>query len=329
MSEPTRPTGSGGPPVGRPDVAEVEAAARRLRGVAVRTPLLPLHGLADGAPVFLKPESLQPTGAFKLRGVYNWASCLTDEQRRRGLVTHSSGNTALALGHVARLFGVPARSVMPDWAPASKVRAVREAGVEPAPVPIDELLAYVFRERWRDEPYSYLNPWADPKMLAGSGTIGLEILDDLPDVDTVFVPVGGGGLVLGAGSVIKARRPSARVVGVQPEACPALHAAFAAGRPVWVDARPTLCDGSALPLTVDESYPLLREIVDEVVLVGEDDVRATVRRLALGNKLVVEGAGALSVAAALAMPPERRGRSVCVLSGGTIGADQLASILAG
>lgn len=326
-SQETRPTGWGGAPLSRPALADVRQAATRLEGVGVRTPLLPLAGEGRDAGLFLKPEVLQPAGSYKLRGVFNWAASLSAEERQRGLSTHSSGNTALALGHVARLFGVSARSLMPDSVPAHKLLAIRAAGVEPVPVPLGELLAYVFEERWRREPYSFLNPWADPKMLAGSGTLALEILADLPDVDTVFVPVGGGGLVIGLGSALKALKSSVRVVGVQSAACPALHASFAAGRAVWVESRPTLCDGTALPLVVEELYPVLREIVDEVMLAGEDAVKAALKRLALGNRLVVEGSGAMSVAAALATPVARRGRAVCILSGGSIGADKLISVL--
>ena len=322
----TRSAGWGGPPVAPPALADVRTAAARLEGVAVRTPLLPLAGEGRDATLFLKPEVLQPSGSYKLRGVYNWAAGLAAEERERGLSTHSSGNTALALGHVARLFGVSARSLMPDSVPEHKVRAIRAAGVEPRPVPLGELLAYVFEERWRQEPYCFLNPWADPRMLAGSGTLAVEILADLPDLDTVFVPVGGGGLVIGLGGTLKALKPSVRVVGVQSAACPALDASFRAGRAVWVEPQPSLCDGTAVPLVVEQLYPALRAIVDEVMLVGEDEVRAAVRRLAAGNKLVVEGSGAMSVAAALATPTARRGRAVCVLSGGSIGAEKLVPV---
>jgi threonine dehydratase len=322
-----RPTGWGGPPIAPPALADVRQAAARLEGVAVRTPLLPLAGVGRDPGLFLKPEVLQPAGSYKLRGVYNWAAGLSDEECQRGLSTHSSGNTALALGYVARLFGASARSLMPDSVPAYKVQAIRAAGVEPRPVPMRELLAYVFEERWRQEPYPFLNPWADARMLAGSGTLALEILADLPDLDTVFVPVGGGGLVIGLGGILKTLKPSVRVVGVQSEGCPALYASFDAARAVWVEPKPSLCDGTAVPLVVEQLYPTLRAIVDEVRLVGEDDVKAAMKRLALGNKLLVEGSGAMSVAAALATPAGRNGRAVCILSGGGIGADKLVSVL--
>jgi threonine dehydratase len=321
-----RQTSLGGPIVEPPDIADVRAAAERLRGVVVRTPLVPLHSFGASSDIYLKPEMLQPVGSYKLRGVYNWAASLNPELRERGLSTHSAGNTAQALGYVARLFGVSARSLVPDFAPYVKVRAVESYGATPVVMPFDELLDFVFAERWKHEPYNFLNPWGEPKMIAGSATIGLEIIEDSPDVETVYVPVGGGGLVAGMGSVLKALKPSVRIVGVQAEACPALHSSFAAGRPVWVDARPTICEGVAVPFVSDEMYPLLRSVIDDVVLVSEGEVRRAIRVLASNNSFVVEGAGALSVAAVLA-DEQRRGKTVCILSGGKIEMDELAAIV--
>ena len=317
MEQTTRPTGWGG------------GALKALDGIAVRTPLLPLQGHEGETGILLKPEVLQPIGSFKLRGVYNWAAGLTAEQRQRGLSTASAGNTAQALGYVARLFGVPARSLLPDWVPENKLASIRRYGVTPLTVSLDDLLAYMLEEKWRQESYSYLNPWGDPMMIAGNGTIGIELIDDLPDVDTVYVPVGGGGLIAGLGGALKALKPAVRIVGVQAEACPALHAAFEAGGPVWVEARPTICEGASAPLIVDEMLPLLRRVVDEVALVSDEAAASCVRMLALGNKLVVEGAGAMSLAAALATPARDRGKTVCILSGGSIGADRLQTILRG
>ncbi len=320
-----RPTGWGGKPVAAPALADVRDAAVFLHDKVVRTPLLALGGGADGADVFLKPEVLQPIGSFKLRGVLNWARHLSEAERARGLSTCSAGNTAQALGYAARQFGVPARSLLPDNVPASKVAAIEAYGVTPVRVPREDLILYMLEERWRQEPYCYLNPWGDPHMIAGSGTVGIEIWKDLAAVDTVFLPVGGGGLAAGAGSVLKALKPSLRIVAAQAEASPALHAALAAGRSVWVESRPTICEGTAVPVLVDEMLPLLRAVVDEVALVSEDAVGAAIRRLALCNHLVVEGAGALAVAAVLATPRARRGLTVCIVSGGSIGAERLAA----
>ena len=322
-----RPTGWGGPPVSSPDLAEIRAAAGRLDGKVVRTPLLPLHSYGAETDILLKPEVLQPIGSFKLRGVLNWATCLTGEERNRGLSTTSAGNTAQALGYVARLFKVPSRTLLPEGVPDNKLEAIRSYGVTPVRLPFDQILGYMLEERWRQEPYTYLNPWGDPAMIAGSGTVGLEIAADLPDVRTVYVPAGGGGLLGGVGSALKALNPSVRVVGVQSEACPTLQKSFETGRGVWIEAGPTICDGTAVPVIVAEMFPMLQQVVDDVVVVSDDAVKAAIKRLALGNKMVVEGSGALSVAAALAAPAETRGKAVCILSGGSIGPDRLMEIL--
>lgn len=318
-------TGSGGPPIPPPSIRAVQEAAGRISGVALRTPLLEYRTTDPGEPVWLKAECLQPAGSFKLRGVLNWARSLSAVERERGLSTQSAGNTAQALGYVARLLGVPARSLLPDSAPQVKVDGVRSYGVTPVPVPFSALMDYVFDRGWEQEPYSYLNPWGDPSMLAGSGTIGLEILDELPELAAVYVPVGGGGLVAAIGSVIKELRPAVEVIGVQSMACPSLGAAMDAGKPTWVQAGETICDGTTVPVVVDEMYPLVSSVVDRVAVVSEDDVRSAIASLALGNKLVAEGSGAMSLAAALG---ERRdGPVACIVSGGSIGADRLAEIL--
>lgn len=328
MVEQGRKTGWGGAAIAAPEVSEFEEARARIRDVAVRTPLVPLQGYDAVSDIWLKPEVLQPVGSFKIRGVFNWATSLTDPERRRGLATTSAGNIAQALGYAARVLGVSARSLVPDWLADNKTRSLERYGVELVRVPFDDLLDYMFEERWRQEPYSYLNPWGQPELLAGHGTMGLEILEDMPDVETVFVPVGGGGLIAGVGSALKALRPSVRLVGVQAAANPALQAAFAAGRSMWIEWKDTICEGVSVPIIVDEMYPLLRRLVDEVVLVSEESVRDAIRLLALRNKLVAEGAGAVAVAAAQSVAPSERGKTVCVVSGGSIDADLLASILA-
>lgn len=318
-------TGSGGPVISPPSIRDVHEEAGRISDMALRTPLLRYKTMESGEPIWLKAECLQPAGSFKLRGVLNWARSLSPAELGRGLSTQSAGNTAQALGYVARLLGVPARSLLPDSAPRVKVEGVRSYGVKPVPVPFSALMDYVFDRGWEQEPYSYLNPWGDPSMLAGSGTIGMEILDELSELAAVYVPVGGGGLVAAIGSVIKELRPAVEVVGVQSTSCPSLGAALEAGRPTWVQAGETICDGTTVPVVVDEMYPLVSSVVDRVVPVSEDDVRTAIASLALGNKLVVEGSGGMSVAAALG---ERRdGPVACILSGGSIGADRLAEIL--
>jgi threonine dehydratase len=298
---------------------EVRAAAKRIAGVVVRTPLVRFGSEQGKDPVFLKPELLQPTGSFKIRGVYNWAASLTRTELDRGLSTFSAGNTALALGFAARRFGTTARSLLPDYAPAAKVSALHQAGVATELVPFSHMADWLFRAGWRDEPYAFLHPWTEPAMLAGHATIGIEILDEMPDVNTVFIPVGGGALAAGVGSIIKTLRPGCRIVGVQTESCPALAASLAAGKPVWIEPKPTVCDGVAVPFVTDQMFPLLRRVVDSVVTVPEAAVHSTLRRLALEAGLLSEGAGALALAGALAVSPSECGLTACLVTGGNAG----------
>jgi threonine dehydratase len=310
----------------RPTLAEIERAAERLRGVIVRTPLVPLDGSDSGRDLLLKPETLQPITNFKIRGVFHAAAALPPEERARGLSTVSAGNTAQALAWTGRRFGVPARSVMPDSAPRTKIEAVRRWGGEPVLVPTEELFRFLRERGWEREPYAFIHPWTNRDLMIGHGTIGLEILADCPDVETVFVPVGGGGLLAGVGAALAGSRAGVRVVAVEPEGCPALHESLRQGKPASVECR-TMCDGVAVPYITDEMFPLLRDVADEVALVAEEDVRAAIRRLALERRWIVEGSAALSVAAALAVPPERRGRSVCLVTGASIDPDRWLEIL--
>jgi threonine dehydratase len=308
-----------------PSLREFEAAAERLRGTIVRTPLVPLAA-ETAREVWIKPETLQPTGSFKVRGVLNAVDRMDQATRARGLSTVSAGNTAKALAWCGRRFGVPARSLMPEGAPAAKIEAVRALGGMPVLVPTEQVFRFLRERQWVRESFAFVHPWTDPDLHAGHGSMGLEILADLPDVDTVFIPVGGGGLLAGVGGALKASKPSLRIVAVEPEGCPSFHASRRAGRSVTVDCR-TICDGVAVPYVAEELFPLLSELADDVVLVTEDEVRAAIRLLATSSHLVAEGAGALAVAAALKTPASVRGRCVCPVTGGSIDADKLAAIL--
>jgi len=311
-----RPTGWGDPPTRAPTIDTVRKARERIETVVRHPPLIPFG--PEGSGVFLKSEVGQPSGSFKIRGVYNWTAGLAPDAVQRGFSTFSAGNTALALAHCARAFGTACRSILPDYAPAVKVQALREHGVEVVLSPFEELVDYIFEAGWRSEPYAFLHPWTEPAMIAGHATIGLEIVEDLPDVETVFVPVGGGALAAGVGSAIGMLNPATRIVGVQTASYPSLAQSFHAGRPVWIEPRPTICDGVAVPFTTDQLYPLLRRTVDRVAVVTEMQVREAVRVLAQESRLEVEGAGALALAAALDTPREERGLSVCLVTGRNI-----------
>jgi threonine dehydratase len=322
-----RPTGWGGDPVLPPNLEDVREAAERIEDVVVRTPLMPMHTYEVGADIYLKPEILQSVGSFKIRGVGNWALSLTEEDRPRGIATTSAGNTAMALGHMGRVLGVPARSHVPDSLHETKREALTAYGVDLVHVSMTDLMRFMFEEAWRDEPYSYLNPWGEPLMLAGHGTIGIEIFEDLPELDSVFIPVGGGALLGGVASVLKTLKPSIRVYAVQARVNSALAAAFEADGPRWIEWQDTIVEGASTPVITDEMFPMLRRLVDHLVLVGEEEVMAAMRRLALSDKLVTEGAGAAAVAAALATPVEERGLSVCVVSGGSVDRRLLARVV--
>ncbi len=309
-----------------PTLPEMRAAADRLREVVVHTPLVPLHNFDQHADILLKPEIHQAVTSFKIRGVFNAVASLDPDTRTKGLSTVSAGNTAQALAWVGRHFGVPSRSLMPDTAPKTKIEAVKRYGGEAVLVPMSEVFRFLKEHLWEREPYAFIHPWTNRNVMIGRGSIGLEIMDDLPTVKAVFVPVGGGGLIGGIASAVKAIDSSVRVVAVEPEGCASLFESFKQNKPASVDCD-TICDGVAVPYMTDEVFTILREIVDDVLLVSEEEVKRTVKRLALGNRLIVEPAGALSVAAALAMPAEDRGRCVCILSGGSIDTDKLLGIL--
>ncbi len=309
-----------------PSLHEIKAAADRLREVIVHTPLVPLHSFDHRSGIHLKPEIHQVVTSFKIRGVFNAVAQIDPGVRAKGLSTVSAGNTAQALAWTGRHFAVPSRSVMPDTAPKTKIEAVRNYGGEPVLVPIAEVFRFLKEHRWEREPYAFIHPWTNRDVMIGHGTIGLEIMTDLPDVDTVFVPVGGGGLIGGVATAIKALNPSVRVVAVEPQGCASLAESFKQGRPASVDCH-TICDGVAVPYMTEEVFPILGKVVDDVVLVSDETVKQTLRCLALRNRMIVEPSGALSVAAALAMPAGERGLTVCVVTGGSIDTEMLLEIL--
>lgn len=311
--------------VERPRLEEIESAAAAIRDVVVHTPLVPFHGHGD-ARILLKPEILQPAGSFKIRGIYNAVRKLDADRRARGLSTVSAGNTAKALAWCGRRFGVSARSLMPENAARTKIDAVRALGGTPVLVPTAEVFRFLREHLWESEPYAFIHPWTNHDVMTGHASIGIEILADCPDVDSVYVPVGGGGLIAGVASALKSKKPSVRVVAVEPAGCPSLHAAIRAGEPVTVECN-TMCDGVAVPYITAEMFPLLRDLADEMVLVSEEEVRAAIRLLVGANHIVSEGSGALALAAALKSPPEKRGTSVCLVTGGSIDTARLASIL--
>jgi threonine dehydratase len=307
---------------------EIRAARERVADLAVRTPLVRLH-LADApAEIHLKLETLQPINSFKIRGAGNAIRSAPEALRAQGLLTASAGNMAQGVAWVARELGLMATIAVPEHAPQAKLAAIERLGGRVLKVPYDDWWQAIVTSEIPGEQGLFVHPVADEAVMAGNGTIGLEILEDLPDVDTVVIPVGGGGLTVGIASAVKAIAPDVRIVTAEPETGAALQAALAAGGPVDVDYRPSLVDGSGSRRVLDPMWPRLREVVDEAVAVPIADVEAAVRTLAERVRVIAEGAGALSTAAALA-GRAGSGKVACVVSGGNINLATLAQIIDG
>ncbi|MFJ1703260.1 threonine/serine dehydratase [Kitasatospora sp. NPDC088346] len=311
---------------------ELRAAQRRIAGVAVRTPLLPCPWAAEGTrALWLKPESLQPTGAFKIRGAYNRLAALSEADRARGVVAQSSGNHAQAVAYAARLLGVKAVIVMPDTSPAVKVENTRAFGAEVvlvSPDDRDTLPAELVAEHG----YVWVPPYDDPYVIAGQGTVGLEIAEDAPDeLDTVLVPVSGGGLISGTAAALKLACPGVKVIGVEPELAADAQQSLRTGRhAVWpvADTYRTIADGLRTPSVGLLPFEHLQAYVDDIVTVSEAEIRDTVALLARRGRLVAEPSGAVAPAAYFHRADQLAGRVfAAVVSGGNLEPALLAELL--
>jgi threonine dehydratase len=310
---------------------DLEAAVRSLRGVAVRTPLVSLAALsAPGTPVSVKPEMLQSTGAFKVRGAYYFLARLSPEERARGVVAPSSGNHAQAVVAAAALFGVPCTVVMPTTVTSPKRLGAERLGarVELAGTNTFDRMSRAM-EIVETEGATLVPPYDHPWIVAGQGTVGLEIAEDLPAVQTVLVPVGGGGLSAGVAAAIKLRLPHARVVGVEPSGAPKLTRARAAGRPVRLERTHSLADGLMAVEIGHVPFAHHERFLDDVVTVDDDALAPAVRLLLDRTKLVTEPSGAITVAALMSGRVAAQGPTVAILSGGNIEWDGLQELLGG
>ena len=299
------------------DLERIRKAADRARPHVQRTPLVPVEG------ALLKLECLQPTGSFKVRGFFAAALAVPPEQLKRGLLTVSAGNAAQACAYVARQLGVPCRVVMYDTAPPPKVEGVRRWGGVPLPMPREEMLAWMVAEGWKREPEFFIHPFADPEVMAGHGGMGLELLEDVPDLGRLLVPVGGGGLITSVASAVKAMRPEVEVIGVQSDGYPLWTRVLEAGGPVPIKPD-TIADGTTAPFDA-RMLELLKSCADRWLTVPEPRLRTAIPEIASAAKVVAEGAGALAYAALEQLPPGPA--TVAVISGGNIDAKLLVSLL--
>jgi threonine dehydratase len=308
-------------------LAEIEAAGERIAGAAVRTPLLRLHVEAP-AEIYLKLENLQPVNSFKIRGATNAVMLAPEKARRTGLVTASAGNMAQGVAWTARELGVPATIAVPEHAPQAKLAAIERLGGRVLKLPYDDWWNAIVTSRVDGVEGLFVHPVQDPGVIAGNGTIGLEVLEDLPSPDAVVIPYGGGGLTVGIASAVKALRPGTRIFTAEPATAAALAAAFAAGKPTDVDYQASFVDGSGSRRVLDTMWPQVAPLVDEALSIPVAEVAAAVRLLAERARVIAEGAGALALAAALS-GRAGSGRVVCIVSGGNINLSTLAETFSG
>jgi threonine dehydratase len=310
---------------------DVRAAAKRVASVTRPTPLIRAFRLGEvtGSEVYLKPENLQRTGSFKIRGAYNKVSSLTPEERERGVVASSAGNHAQGVALAATAAGIRSTIVMPETAPLTKVLRTRAYGAEVVLAGDFYEAAYARAlEIQAERGLTFVHPFDDPLVIAGQGTIGLEILEELPDVDTILVPIGGGGVISGIALAAKAINPRVRVVGVEAAGAPAALRALEAGKLVTLDRADTIADGIRVRTIGENTLHYISRFVDEIVLVDDEEISLAMIELMEMSKLVVEGAGAVGVAALLNHRVANLGPKVCaVLCGGNVDINLIARVV--
>ena len=315
-------------------LADIEAAQKRIEGIVTRTPLIAYPRFDTDRQLWLKPESLQPVGAFKLRGAYNKIASLSEQERGRGVIAFSSGNHAQGVAFAARALGVEATIVMPAIAPEIKKAKTRMLGAR-----IVELSGGS-EEDWRQaaeelaqrQGYVMVPPFDDELIIAGQATVGQEICEDRPDVDVIYVPVGGGGLLSGTAAAVKLGGGRAKVIGVEPEVADDARRSFHAGEIVEIplsEARRTSADGMRATRIGEKTFAHIRAFADDIITVSEDEIAVAMRRTIVNARLVVEPSGAVAVAAAMfrAESFADATTTVAVISGGNVDAGQLAEIL--
>ncbi len=311
------------------DINEIYKAAEVLKGVARHTELIHAPKLNPEVDIYIKPENLQLTGAFKLRGAYYKISQLTEEERRHGVIACSAGNHAQGVALAATRNGIKSLICLPAGAPLSKIEATKALGAEVCLVPgvYDDAYAKAI-ELQKQHGYTFVHPFDDPKVIAGQGTIGLEILQEMPDVEAVIVPIGGGGLISGVAFAIKSLRPDIKVYGVQSSGAPSMATSLQEGKIRHLHNVSTIADGIAVKEPGVNTFDMCNRYVDQVVVVSDDEIAAAILALLEKQKLVSEGAGAVSVAAAMFDKlPIKGKKTVCLVSGGNIDVSTLNRVI--
>jgi len=309
-----------------PTLAEIRAAAKKLAPYIVRTPLLRLNAVDSPNEIFLKLENLQPIGAFKVRSMGNAILTANKDAMQNGVYTASSGNAGLGLAWMAQQMNLSATVYAPRSAPAEKLDLVRNFGATVRLLDDDQWWQIIEMSGHPGDPGLYIDAVRNSAALAGNATIGLEIVEDLPDVDTIIVPFGGGGVACGISSAVREIRPDVQIIVAESDAATPVTAALEAGQPVSVVMKPSFISGAGAPSVLKEMWPLVERLVDRSLVTSVSDVANAVRLLFENNHVVAEGAGAIPVAAALASEPGL-GKTVCVITGGNIGIEVMAKLL--
>lgn len=304
-------------------------AQQVLAPVISRTPVVSTKGIVPGCDFYLKADCLQKTGAFKLRGAYYKIATLSDEEKARGVIACSAGNHAQGVAYAARDMGIRATICIPEGAPISKIEATRSYGANVVLVPGVYDDAYAEAVRLRDEQgLTFIHPFNDYRIMAGQGTLGLEILEQLPDVDVIFVPIGGGGLIGGLAYAVKHLKPACRVIGVQAAGAPSMAESLKKGEIITLSSVDTIADGIKVKTPGDLTFEMCRQYVDKVVTVSETEIAGAILSVLEKQKLVSEGAGAVGIAAAMYGKVDLRGKTVCaLLSGGNVDVTMLERII--
>ncbi len=308
-----------------PTLSEIRDARVRISPFVYRTPLVQLHGWPE---IYLKLENLQPIGSFKLRGAGNAIEIAGMERLRHGVFTASAGNMAQGVAWNGKRLGVRCTSIVPEHAPETKIAAIRRLDCEIVRIPFEEWWDVLLTGQYEGLEGLFVHPVCDSAVMAGNGTIGLEILEDLPDVKTVLIPYGGGGLSCGIASAIRAVNPAVKIFACEVETAAPLTASLAAGEPSVIRYIPSFVDGIGGKSVLPEMWSLVRALLDGAVTVSLQEIADAIRLLAERNRVIAEGAGAVPVAAALRSSSDS-GKTVCVISGGNIDALKLAKILSG